>query len=459
MTVQTVHVKPGANSGAMLSATLTAKSGNASTVCQNAFSARNGLAYGLLGLPLAFVALPLYVLLPNYYAREFGLPLATLGAILLGTRLLDALIDPLLGRLIDRLFARSAAAVLALGAGAALLLALGFTGLFFPPLWARQSPTVLAAWAGATLVLTYAAYSALSVSHQCWGAMLGGDEAQRSRIVAWREGCGLVGVVLASIAPLALGLPATAALFFIALAFGWLAWRRAPRPVHPMVQVRQSRDHAAIWRPFKVSAFRRLLTVFLLNGIASAVPATLVLFFIQDRLQAPPALQPLFLGSYFVCAALSIPLWLAVVRRIGLGRTWLIGMALAVAVFGWAAQLQAGDTLAFAVVCALSGVALGTDLALPGALLAGVIQASGQSGRAEGAFFGWWNFATKLNLALAAGLALPLLGVFGYAPGVRDAAALHALVVAYCVLPCLLKLAAAAAAWFFIVKQPEGFSP
>ena len=32
-----------------------------------------GLAYGLLGLPLAFVALPLYVLLPNHYAREFGM--------------------------------------------------------------------------------------------------------------------------------------------------------------------------------------------------------------------------------------------------------------------------------------------------------------------------------------------------------------------------------------------------
>ena len=28
--------------------------------------ARQGLAYGLLGLPLAFVALPLYVLLPNH---------------------------------------------------------------------------------------------------------------------------------------------------------------------------------------------------------------------------------------------------------------------------------------------------------------------------------------------------------------------------------------------------------
>lgn len=420
---------------------------------RNPFGTRNGLAYGLLGLPLAFVALPLYVILPNHYAREFGVPLATLGAILLGARLFDAFIDPLLGRLSDRLFARSPGAVLGMGAIAALLLAAGFALLFFPLV---NTPAALVAWASVTLMLTYAGYSALSVSHQSWGAMLGGDERQRSRIVAWREGLGLIGVVLASVTPVAFGLPVTTALFFGLLALGWLAWTRADRPL------RQPALHAggaSIWLPFQHAGFRRLLTVFMLNGIASAVPATLVLFFIQDRLQAPKNMEPLFLGSYFLSAALSIPLWLAVVKRIGLAPAWLLGMGLAIATFGWATQVGAGQTTAFVIVCALSGIALGTDLALPGALLAGVIQANGQSGRAEGAYFGWWNFAIKLNLALAAGLALPLLALFGYAPGARDAQALDALLVAYCVLPCLLKLAAAACLYFLIIKHPQGVRP
>ena len=52
------------------------------------------LAYGLLGLPLAFAALPIYVHVPRYYAETTGMELALLGAILLGTRLLDAGIDP-----------------------------------------------------------------------------------------------------------------------------------------------------------------------------------------------------------------------------------------------------------------------------------------------------------------------------------------------------------------------------
>lgn len=93
---------------------------------------RNGLRYGLLGLPLAFCALPLYVLMPNLYAQQWGVPLASLGALLLGVRMLDALVDPLLGRWCDFLFARSMAAVLRFGAVAALLMATGFALLMLP---------------------------------------------------------------------------------------------------------------------------------------------------------------------------------------------------------------------------------------------------------------------------------------------------------------------------------------
>ncbi len=417
-----------------------------------AFGSRNGIAYGLMGFPLAFAALPLYVILPNHYAREFGVPLATLGAVLLGARLFDAFIDPALGRLTDRLFARSTAAVLALGAAAALVLAIGFALLFFPLV---SEPGALVIWATVMLMLTYAGYSALSVAHQSWAAMLGGNEAQRSRIVAWREGLGLLGVVTASVLPVLLGLPVTTAVFFAALVLGWWGWQRSVRPV-TLTQHKASDKPAvptSVWQPFRQASFRRLLAVFMLNGIASAIPATLVLFFIQDKLAAPVSFEPLFLGSYFLCAALSIPLWLAVVKRIGLARSWLVGMVLAMSVFVWASQVGNGQMLAFALICALSGVALGADLALPSALLAGVIQSQHAPATAgTGAYFGWWSFATKLNLALAAGLALPLLDLFGYAPGVRDAAALNALVVAYCVLPCVLKALAAAALYLLVIR-------
>lgn len=405
-----------------------------------------GAAYGALGLPLAFVALPLYVQLPNHYASQFGVPLATLGALLLGARLLDAVADPLIGRFGDRWLAGPAAQVLWRAAAAALVLAAGFQALFFPP--QGLSATGLLAWAALMLVATYLAYSVLSVLHQAWGARLGGDEVQRARIVAWREGLALVGVLVASVLPSLAGLGATAAVFALLLAAGLLAWSRAPVPTSVPAPA------ADLVAPLRTAAFRRLLAVYLANGIASAVPATLVLFFIRDRLQAP-AWEPLFLAAYFAAGALAMPVWLQAVKRWGLARSWLAGMALAVASFVWAALLGAGDVAAFAAVCVASGVALGADLALPGALLAGVVQRAGHGGRLEGGYFGWWNFATKLNLALAAGAALPLLQLLGYAPGRQDADALQALSAAYALLPCALKLLAAALLWHHFIRDRQ----
>jgi hypothetical protein len=63
----------------------------------------------------------------------------------------------------------------------------------------------------------------------------------------------------------------------------------------------------------------------------------------------------------------------------------------------------------------LSGFALGADLALPPALLAGVIGRAGHAGRAR-RLFRCLELGRANDLALAAGIALPLLGALGYVP-------------------------------------------
>lgn len=404
--------------------------------------AAHGLRYGALGLPLAFVALPLYVLLPAHYAAQFGVPLAALGVVLLGVRVLDALADPLIGRGVDHLFARSPRTAVWVAGAAAVGLALGFRGLFFPPV---QDPSDLLWWCAAALAWSYLGYSVISVIHQAWGARLGGDAGERAAVVGWREACALIGVLLASVLPGVAGLQATTLLFALLLAGGvWALWSAPP----PRAHAPQS-GAVSVLLPWRALAFRRLMLVFVLNGIASAVPATLVLFFVRDRLLAS-TWEPIFLATYFASAALATPGWVRLVKAHGLLRCWAAGMVLAIASFVWAASLGPDDTWGFLAVCAASGVALGADLTLPGALLTGVIQRAGHGGRAEGAYFGWWNFASKLNLALAAGLTLPALALFGYAPGVRDPQALTALTVAYCLLPCALKLLALAALACFV---------
>lgn len=87
----------------------------------------------------------------------------------------------------------------------------------------------------------------------------------------------------------------------------------------------------------------------------------------------------------------------------------------------------------FLVVCVGSGIAVGTDLTIPASMVADL----GEKHNATGTYFGVWNLVAKINLALAAGIALPLLAVFDYVPG--STVDTDALVAAYVLLPLVLK--------------------
>ena len=393
------------------------------------------IAYGALGLPLAMAALPLYVQLPAYFAGTLGVPLATVGIVFIAARLADTLPDPWLGRWADHLAStgRLRWAMVLAAAG----LALAFAALWRPPTGVGQ----VALWLGAMLALASVCHTFLQVSHLGWGARLG-DAADRIRAATWREGLGLVGVVAASALPVALlsgggrmprAYPALfAGLLVVALV---LLLRRAPawrgaQASNP-VGVR-----AAAARP----AVRALLPAYFVNALAVAVPATLVMFFVQDRLGAP-RVAGLFLVLYFVAGALGMPVWSRVARRVGPTRAWRAGMLSAAAVFVWAGLLGPGDVVAFGAVCVLSGLLLGADLALPPVLLAQRIPPDD----APGAYYGVWMLLGKLAIA-GAGATLPVLAALGYVPGhgAPGAEGTGWLAFAYAGVPCALKLAAAA---------------
>lgn len=387
------------------------------------------LAYGALGLPLAFAALPLYVHVPHLYAEASGMALTQIGLILLLARLFDALIDPWFGWLADRLPRRT------LLAGSLVPFVFGFIALLNPP----AGPNALV-WLAASLTLTYLGFSGASVAYQAWGASVGGHPLTRTRLTAAREGFGLLGIVLAAALPgmlsddlstgttrLAWVLPPLL-LLAAGITFSQVAGdSAAARPAAPLGN--------SLRRALGAPAFRRLLIVFVFNGIAAALPATLFLFFVADVLDAATAAGPL-LTLYFVAGAASLPLWVALARRHGRVTSWGLAMALAMISFAGASLLGPGDIAGFAAICLAAGLALGADLALPAAIAADLAERQGQSG----ACFGIWNFVAKLNLALAAGLALPLLEQLGYRPGGSEG--LAALTFAYALLPLGFKLVA-----------------
>ena len=435
-------------------------------------NARDLVAYGALRAPLALLELPLFVLLPAFYAERMGLELVAIGTVLFAARAIDALADPMIGATLDRVqdarhWRRAIWCALP-------VLILAYAALFFPPEGAPRT-----AWLAGVSVLTYLAWSVVSISYQTWGARLGATDEERVRVTSWREGAGLLGVLASAALLVPDRVPALVGLFAIGAILAGLLLARAPLPrprttighlSHPLHPSHPSPSTVAeartpvgnAWQGFielaRDRAVRWTLGIFLVNGIASAIPATLLLFFVSDVLREA-ALTPQFLVVYFLAAAAGMPLWSRIAARWGLRGAWLLGMALSIGAFIWAWGLGEGDSGAFFVVCAVTGLALGADLAVPPALMAAVLAREGAPHTRDGSAFGLWNLATKLNLAAAAGLALPVLGLLGYTPGLDPATSpsasgvmsgTAALALLYAALPCALKLLAA----FMLMRAP-----
>ena len=412
------------------------------------------IAYGLTGIPLAMAALPIYVNVPKFYSDVIGLNLTAIGGLLLVARVFDAVQDPLLGHWSDLVRDTWLGRYIFVAIGTPIL-ALSMLGLFSPPQFAQSA---MAWWLVAMLMLVYTAFSMMQISYQAYGAEVSHDPVQRTRITAFREGMSLIGVFLAAALPQVLSDK-----YGAREGYAIFAWVFIPFVIllvlatiifspKPAVRVQAASENAfrAMIKPLKNSRFKRLLIIFIFNGIAASIPATLVLFFIEDVIQKP-GMTAAFLIAYFAAGALGMPLWVWLSRRIGKARAWLVGMVLSIVAFVWAFLLQPGDVTPFMIICIMSGLGLGADLALPPSILADVIDDDERAGlgRNEGSYFGLWNLVTKMNLALAAGIALPTLALLGYQPKMTTSPqALMYLSATYALLPCVLKFGAIAALVF-----------
>lgn len=189
------------------------------------------------------------------------------------------------------------------------------------------------------------------------------------------------------------------------------------------------------------AGFKRLLSAWFLNGVANALPATLFVYFVSDRLGAPDAAGPLLL-LYFVSAIIALPVVLRLSRGAHTDAVWRYSLMLTCMVFPFAALVGPGSLAAFAAICALTGFLLAFDLALPAAIQADVVEAdlalSGE--QRAGLLFALWGATSKLALACATVLGFGLLEAMGYAPG--NGADGSVLVWLYAVAPVLPKLAA-----------------
>jgi GPH family glycoside/pentoside/hexuronide:cation symporter len=402
------------------------------------------LPWSLFAAMIAAAGLPIYIHAPKFYVDAYGVSLSSLGLVLGLLRLIDVVQDPALGWLAERSRQHRGAMV----AGAVALMAMSMVALLAVP-----PPVTPLAWFAVTLVVLFSAFSFLTICFYAQGVAFAATLGPKGhlRLAGWREAGALIGVSLAAVAPVALG--GLSGSPFAAFAWGFAAfaliaalamrgrWGAAPLARMPRFGP-VLRDPGA----------QRLLVLSLVNAAPVAVTSTLFLFFVESRLAAPGWEGPLLL-LFFLAAAVSAPAWSRLAAQYGAKPVLLAGMTLAILAFVFATGLGAGDTAAFAAICAASGAALGADMVLLPAIFARHLARS--LAGAEALAFGLWSFASKLALALAAVTLLPLLDAGGFVAGPDNTgAALWLLTALYTGLPCALKLVAVA--MLLATPVPEG---
>ena len=340
--------------------------------------------------------------------------------------------DPFFGWLSNRLRAYRGVTVAIGGA----VLGLSMVGLF-----AVTPPFAPIAWFALMLTGVFSGFSFLTINFYAQGVAkapsLGGQG--HLRLARWRETGALLGVCLAAIAPVILAEVAGAPFAVFAALFAGLVLFALLAMGSEWTPGASTASEMGFQPILQDSQARRLLLIALVNAAPVAVSSTLFLFFVESRLEAPGAEGGLLL-LFFLCAALSAPVWTALAQRFGTRPMLLLAMVLAIASFSFVFTLGPGDTLVFALICATSGAALGADMTLLPAAFARRLETI-SPGATEG--FGLWAFVSKFTLAFAAVTLLPVLDAVGFVPGAENTiSSLNALTLAYAGVPIFLKLVA-----------------
>jgi Na+/melibiose symporter-like transporter len=190
--------------------------------------------------------------------------------------------------------------------------------------------------------------------------------------------------------------------------------------------------------------FLRLLSAWFVNGLANGIPAVLFPLYCAYVLGATDQERNLLLALYFISAVIGIPLWLSLSRRISKHKAWSLAMIITCPAFATAALLGHDQAHLFALICIVTGLCLGADLALPPSIQADIAdwdRLRFRRNRTSG-LFSLWNMASKLALALAAVIVLPTLDVLGLQKNNPTDISLISLAVIYALLPCVFKLIA-----------------
>ena len=402
------------------------------------------ISYVILAIPLAFIGLPIYIYLPNFYNQSFGISLQEIAAILLITRLCDTFLDLAIGPISDK-FSSHRKKIIAFSCP---LLGIAVYYLFLPTSFfdIKTSLTI-------SLFFTYSLFSIIWINHQALAVSITKNNSLKSTIIAYREALFVVGIILASLLPAILENYFSAKksfeiigffyFFFICICAGFFY-----KFVKP--EINSSQKLSLNLNKIIDKKLGHFFAIFLSNSIASSIPASLITFYVARVLNLENQIG-LFLILYFFGLILGIFFWTKLSKKLNnKSKTWLISSIATVLIFPFCFFLSDGDFALYALICLLSGFSFAGDFCLSYSILGDIIGEKNLQ-NSESTIFSITNFLVKISFTISSVALIYSLGT------IRDLGAdeRQFLSYSYAILPCFFKIISAVLLFNFFRKYEK----
>lgn len=398
------------------------------------------LTYGILGIPIAFLGFPLYIYLPTFYVEYVNLSVGAVGVILLIARLLDMILDPFIGNFTDK---HNKFNIILVSSFFILF------GLYFliKPIYFNSL------WLFFFSFITYISYSFVMIPYLTLNSQISNNSVNNTKLAFSREVFIVLGVLISLLIPyiflvaddskksLELLLYTCMIIFPIFSIIFYFKLKHFENTKNNISKVSNNEFLKSI--NFFFESFpqhKKLFLAFLINNLANALPATLFLFFVKFVLELEEK-TGLFLIIYFLSAILTFPLWIKLSIKISKKTTWILSMITACVAFFFVPFLQQNDFLYFVIICIITGMSLGADMALPSSIQADVAQESKKiNNDISGILFGFWAMITKFSLALAVAISFIALEFTSFDTQNINENSIIVIIVLYSIVPIFLKL-------------------
>jgi len=409
----------------------------------------NLINYPSLGLVLGMVAMPLFVFLPTYYQKTFGLSFTEIGLIILLSKLVDIITDPIFGFLSDRIKpVISEKKQILIGI---VILNIGLYQLLFPETVTFFS---LLLW----LSITFIGWTIIQIPYYAMLSNYRFESYERLNLNSAREVATTLGLLVAVSLPViftvSIESPHYLTLYFGSIAISSLiglalvSTIKSPTetPLPPSTPTPQKPPSSNLFQDIKnLRPAFRIIPIYFLNNLATALPAVLFIIFVTDYLALSDDKEQ-FLLFYFVSGILAIPIWLRLQRTLGEIKTWQFSILLASIAFSAVIWLPEIHYTGFLLICVITGLSLIIDIAIPSSLQTKIAnEYELKKVNISGLLFGVFGSVNKLTIALAAVIALPLYDTF------KDSSYQDlTLLLLYSALPILLKLIS-----YWLLRNPK----